>query len=43
MEAFAGLVSSGHLEISGNNLRLTRKGLPLSNMVIVHLFERLGL
>ena len=37
------LISSGHLALSGNSLRLTRKGLPVSNMVIVRLFEKLGL
>ena len=37
------LIDSGHLALSGNSLRLTRKGLPVSNMVIVHLFEKLGL
>lgn len=37
------LIGSGHLALSENSLRLTRKGLPLSNMVIVRLFERLGL
>jgi oxygen-independent coproporphyrinogen-3 oxidase len=37
------LIGSGHLELSGNALRLTGKGLPLSNMVIVGLFEKLGL
>jgi oxygen-independent coproporphyrinogen III oxidase len=42
-DACSELVSSGHLELSGDSLRLTRKGLPLSNMVIVSLFEKLGL
>jgi len=42
-EACKELISSGHLELSGNSLRLTRKGLPVSNMVIVRLFEKLGL
>ncbi len=37
------LLSSGHLALSRNYLRLTRKGLPVSNMVIVRLFEKLGL
>jgi oxygen-independent coproporphyrinogen-3 oxidase len=37
------LISSGLLALSENSIRLTRKGLPVSNMVIVRLFERLGL
>ena len=41
--ACAELLRSSHLSIADNRLRLTRKGLPLSNMVIVRLFERLGL
>lgn len=41
--ACAELIDSSYLEISENYLRLTRKGLPVSNMVIVRLFERLGL
>lgn len=36
-------IDSSYLVISDNYLRLTRKGLPVSNMVIVQLFERLGL
>ena len=43
MDACSGLIESGYLAITDNRLRLTRKGLPLSNMVIVQLFERLGL
>jgi oxygen-independent coproporphyrinogen-3 oxidase len=43
MDACSGLIEGGHLVITTNRLRLTRKGLPLSNMVIVQLFERLGL
>ena len=39
----AELIESSYLVISDNYLRLTRKGLPLSNMVIVRLFERLRL
>ena len=42
-EACAELIDSGHLAIKDERLRLTRKGRPLSNMVIVRLFERLGL
>jgi oxygen-independent coproporphyrinogen-3 oxidase len=41
--ACAELIDSGHLAVKGDHLRITRKGLPLSNMVIVRLFERLGL
>jgi oxygen-independent coproporphyrinogen-3 oxidase len=41
--ACAELIDSGHLAVKGDRLRITRKGLPLSNMVIVRLFERLGL
>jgi oxygen-independent coproporphyrinogen-3 oxidase len=43
MDACSGLIESGYLAITDYRLRLTRKGLPLSNMVIVQLFERLGL
>ncbi len=39
----AKLLDDGYCAITDNHLRLTRKGLPLSNMVIVQLFERLGL
>ncbi len=42
-EAAAELIEEGYLEIAGENLRLTRKGLVLSNTVIVTLFEKLGL
>lgn len=37
------LIEEGFLEISGDSLRLTKKGLPLSNTVIVKLFEKFGL
>jgi oxygen-independent coproporphyrinogen-3 oxidase len=37
------LIDSNYLVISGNHLRVTREGLPVSNMVIVQLFARLGL
>ncbi|TAL23337.1 MAG: hypothetical protein EPN94_09580, partial [Nitrospirae bacterium] len=37
------LIDKGYLEITEGLLRLTRKGLPLSNMVIVRIFETLGL
>ncbi|TAL28320.1 MAG: radical SAM family heme chaperone HemW [Nitrospirae bacterium] len=37
------LIDEGYLEITEGLLRLTRKGLPLSNMVIVKIFENLEL
>ena len=37
------LIEDGHLEMEGDYLRLTRKGLVVSNSVIVRLFEGLGL
>jgi oxygen-independent coproporphyrinogen III oxidase len=37
------LIENGYLTYSEERLRLTRKGLPVSNMVIVRLFELLGL
>jgi oxygen-independent coproporphyrinogen-3 oxidase len=40
--ACAELTEQGYLVADGNRLRLTRKGLPLSNMVIVRIFESLG-
>ena len=43
MDACSGLIEGGYLAITNNLLRLTRKGLPLSNMVIVQLFEKSGL
>ena len=43
LKACAELIDSSYLVISDNYLSLTRKGLPVSNMVIVRLFERLGL
>ena len=43
IKACAELLDGSYLVISDNHLRLTRKGLPVSNMVIVRLFERLGL
>jgi oxygen-independent coproporphyrinogen-3 oxidase len=43
IEACAELLDSSYLVIADNYLSLTRKGLPVSNMVIVRLFERLGL
>ena len=38
-----GLIEDGYLEIKGDYLRLSRKGLVISNSVIVRLFEVLGL
>jgi len=43
LDACAELLESSYLVISDNYLRLTRKGLPVSNMVIVRIFERLVL
>jgi oxygen-independent coproporphyrinogen-3 oxidase len=43
LKACAELLDNNYLVQAENYLRLTRKGLPLSNMVIVRLFERLGL
>jgi oxygen-independent coproporphyrinogen-3 oxidase len=37
------LIDSCHLAVSKDHLRLTRKGLPVSNMIIVRLFEKFGL
>ena len=37
------LVDEGYLESSGDFLRLTRKGIVISNSIIVRLFEKLGL
>ena len=38
-----GLIEDGYLEIKGDYLRLSRKGLVISNSVIVRLFEGFGL
>lgn len=43
IEAATGLIEEGYLTTTGENLRLTRKGMVLSNSVIVTLFEKLGL
>lgn len=43
VESCGELISSGHLVAEHDRLKLTRKALPVSNMVIVHLFEKLGL
>jgi oxygen-independent coproporphyrinogen III oxidase len=37
------LLDAGYIESSGDFLRLTRKGIVISNTVIVRLFEKLGL
>lgn len=37
------MIDGGFLELSGGSLRLTRKGFPVSNSVIVKLFEKFGL
>ncbi|MDO8747330.1 MAG: hypothetical protein Q7J70_06690, partial [Thermodesulfovibrionales bacterium] len=37
------LIEDGHLEMEGDYLRLSRKGLVISNAIIVKLFEGLGL
>lgn len=37
------LIEDGYLEITNNNIRLTKKGLVISNTVIVELFESLGI
>ncbi len=42
-EAYAELLDDGYLAIKDSHLRLTRKGRPVSNMVIVRLFEKSGL
>jgi oxygen-independent coproporphyrinogen-3 oxidase len=43
LEASKELIDEGYLEIEGGYLRLTRKGVVISNTVIVKLFEQLGL
>jgi len=42
-EASAGLVHEDLAELTSSHIRLTKKGLPLSNAVIVRLFAALGL
>jgi oxygen-independent coproporphyrinogen-3 oxidase len=42
-ESCGDLIEDGYVAINGRSLRLTRKGLIISNTVIVTLFERLGL
>ena len=41
--ALCGELLDDHLEVKDNTLRLTRKGMVVSNAVIVKLFEKLGL
>ena len=38
-----GLIDEGYLGISGDYLRLTRKGIVISNTIIVRIFEKLKL
>jgi oxygen-independent coproporphyrinogen-3 oxidase len=42
-EASADLVQTGLMEVTNDSVRLTRKGLPLSNIVILRLLGNLGL
>ncbi|MFA4829507.1 MAG: radical SAM family heme chaperone HemW [Thermodesulfovibrionales bacterium] len=42
-DSFKELIDEGYLEISGDYLRLTRKGIVISNTVIVRMFEKLEL
>lgn len=42
-DAVEDLIKNGHLDISGDRLRLTGKGVLISNSVIVAIFERLHL
>lgn len=37
------LIEDAYLEINGDNLKLSRKGLVIANAIIISLFERLGL
>ncbi|MFN3480417.1 MAG: radical SAM family heme chaperone HemW [Thermodesulfovibrionales bacterium] len=41
--ASSDLISNGLLEVKGDSLRLTSRGITLSNLIIVRLFETLGL
>ena len=41
--ASAELIDEGYLDLNGDYLRLTRKGIIISNAIIVKLFEKLGL
>jgi oxygen-independent coproporphyrinogen III oxidase len=42
-DAGKGLIDEGYLEIENNHLRLTRKGIVISNTIIIRLFDKLGL
>jgi coproporphyrinogen III oxidase-like Fe-S oxidoreductase len=42
-EAFEELIAGGFMETGRDSIRLTRKGLSISNTVIVRTFELLGL
>ena len=37
------LIAEGYLDVSGDFLRLTQKGIVISNTIIVRLFQKLGL
>jgi len=43
IECLRELIDSGYLEFQGNYLKLTRKGITVSNTIFVKLFEKLGL
>ncbi len=43
IDASAELIDEGYLDLNGDYLRLTRKGIIISNTIIVKLFEKLGL
>jgi oxygen-independent coproporphyrinogen-3 oxidase len=43
LEASRELIDDGYLDIDKGHLRLTRKGMVISNIIIVSLFDRLGL
>ena len=43
IDASAELIDEGYLDLNGDYLRLTRKGIIISNAIIVKLFEKLGL
>jgi len=43
IDASAELIDEGYLDLNGDYLRLTRKGIIISNTIIIKLFEKLGL
>jgi oxygen-independent coproporphyrinogen-3 oxidase len=43
LQASRELIDDGYLDIDKGHLRLTRKGMVISNIIIVSLFDRLGL